>query len=75
MYAHSGQSLTFAIIGGNTNDVFKLVSDDDASCQHLMVAKDALNYEAKNSYSLEISVTDNGTPPLNGMPPACLVSC
>ena len=56
--------LTYKIVGGNDNDVFKITSsglgnNDDGE---IRVAKDALDFETKSSYTLSIQVCDLGTP-------------
>ena len=58
----AGQSLTYAITGGNTNNAFSInpgngnLSVNNAS---------ALNFEVNPSFNLTIKITDNGTPPLS----------
>jgi VCBS repeat-containing protein len=59
----AGQSHTFAIVGGNTNNAFAI----SPSTGQLMVATSAaLNFETTPSFSLTVQVTDNGAPPLSG---------
>jgi len=55
---NSGQSLTFSIISGNTNNVFSVNSVNG----NLLVNNSlALNYEYLQVFSLVVRVTDNGT--------------
>jgi VCBS repeat-containing protein len=57
-----GQSLTYAIIGGNTLGAFSI----DANSGVVRVANSAaLNFEERQSIVLTVRVTDNGTPPLS----------
>jgi len=61
----SNVTLTYAIVAGNTNDVFAI----NSSTGQLTVAKqNELDYETVtgHSYSLTIRVTDNGSPALSG---------
>ena len=55
----SGQSISYAITGGNTGTVFAL----DSSSGQLSVAVAALDYETKSSYTLTITATDDGLSP------------
>jgi hypothetical protein len=54
----SGQSLTYAITGGNTNGVFAI----NSATGQLTVAKATIDYETLKQYNLMVQVTDNGTP-------------
>ncbi|HEX7151336.1 MAG TPA: cadherin domain-containing protein [Thermoanaerobaculia bacterium] len=59
---NAGQTLTFAITGGNTNGAFAI----DASTGVITVANSgALDAESFPSFSLTVTVTDNGTPQLS----------
>ena len=53
--------LTYAITGGNTGDVFAI----SETTGEITVAG-ALDYETTASYSLEVTVTDDGSIPLSG---------
>jgi Raf kinase inhibitor-like YbhB/YbcL family protein len=55
-----GDTLTYAITGGNTGDAFAI--DPDAGT---LTVVGALDYETKSSYALTVQVTDNGTPSLS----------
>lgn len=56
------QTLTYAIIGGNTDDVFAI----NSSTGQLTVAKqNPLDYETHPVYTLKIRVSDNGSPSLS----------
>ncbi len=54
-------TLTYAITGGNTGDVFAI----DPTTGAITVAG-ALDYETTTSYSLMVTVTDGGSTPLSG---------
>ncbi|MEO0986771.1 MAG: cadherin domain-containing protein, partial [Cyanobacteria bacterium J06639_14] len=56
-----GQSLQYAIIGGNTNDAFR-ISDTGII---LVDQNDSLDFEAVPVYTLQVQVTDNGNPALS----------
>lgn len=57
--ADPGQTLTYAIISGNTNNAFKI----NASTGQIQVNNPAaLNFETIKSFALIVRVTDNGTP-------------
>ncbi|HUQ68233.1 MAG TPA: cadherin domain-containing protein, partial [Planctomycetaceae bacterium] len=53
-----GQSLTYAITGGNTNGTFAINQFTGV----LTVAKGTLNHETTPQFLLTVSATDNGTP-------------
>ncbi|WP_177236806.1 cadherin repeat domain-containing protein [Spirosoma endophyticum] len=58
----AGQTLSYAITAGNTNNTFAI----NAATGQLTVANSAvLNYEVTPSYSLIVQVSDNGTPVLS----------
>ncbi|MBE3117768.1 MAG: cadherin domain-containing protein, partial [Candidatus Atribacteria bacterium] len=58
----AGQSLTYAITGGNTANAFAI----NATTGRVTVANSAaLNFEAMPSFALTVQVTDNGTPALS----------
>ncbi|MBE3123843.1 MAG: cadherin domain-containing protein, partial [Planctomycetes bacterium] len=58
----TGQSLTYAITGGNTGNAFAI----NATTGQITVATSAaLNYETTPSFALTVQVTDNGTPALS----------
>ena len=52
--------LTYAITGGNAGDVFAISPTTGA-----VAVADSLNYETTASYSLEVTVTDGGSPSLS----------
>jgi len=55
---NSGQSISFTIVGGNTNNAFSI----NASSGILTVANSlALNFESSPVFSLTVRATDNGT--------------
>jgi Raf kinase inhibitor-like YbhB/YbcL family protein len=56
----AGDSLTYAITGGNTGDVFAI--DPDAGT---LTVVGVLDHETLASYALSVLVTDNGTPSLS----------
>jgi hypothetical protein len=57
----AGQTLSYAITGGNTSGAFAIDSTG-----HITVANvAALDYETTTSFTLTITVTDNGTPSLS----------
>jgi len=56
----AGDTLTYAITGGNTGNVFAI--DPDAGT---ITVAGALDYETLASYALSVLVTDNGTPSLS----------
>jgi hypothetical protein len=54
---NAGQTLTYTIVSGNTNNAFSL----NSSTGQIIVANSAaLNYEVTSSYALVVRVTDNG---------------
>ncbi|MBK6963882.1 MAG: cadherin domain-containing protein [Bacteroidales bacterium] len=56
---NAGQSLTYSITGGNTNNAFSI----NAGSGVISVANSlALNYETITSFALTVRVTDNGIP-------------
>ncbi len=58
---NSGQTLTFSITGGNTNNTFSI----NASTGVISVANSqSLNYEVTPSFTLSLRATDNGSPAL-----------
>jgi hypothetical protein len=58
---NSGQTLTYSIISGNTNNAFII----NAGTGALSVANSqALNYEVSPSFTLTVRATDNGSPVL-----------
>ena len=58
----AGQTLTYAIVGGNTNGAFAI----DATTGTLTVANAAaLNFEATPVFDLTIQITDDGLEPLH----------
>ncbi|HET6422321.1 MAG TPA: cadherin repeat domain-containing protein [Planctomycetaceae bacterium] len=58
----AGQTLTYAIIGGNTSNAFVI----DASTGLITVSNAAaLDFEVNPQFNLTIRVTDNGTPSLS----------
>lgn len=57
-----GDALAFAVTGGSGQGVFNV----DAATGEITVADSAqLNFEASPSFTLNITVTDSGTPPLS----------
>ncbi len=61
--ANAGQSLNYAIVGGNLYNAFAI----NAATGQLTVANAAtLDYETFPTFSLLIQVTDNAVPPLSG---------
>ncbi|MFN3279999.1 MAG: cadherin repeat domain-containing protein, partial [Paracoccus hibiscisoli] len=56
-----GQTLTFAVVAGNSEGVFAIAP----STGQLRVARAVLDYETRNEYVLTVSVTDNGEPQLS----------
>ncbi len=54
-------TLTYAITGGNTGDVFAIHPTTGA-----ITVTGALDYETTTSYSLVVTVTDGGSTPLSG---------
>jgi hypothetical protein len=58
----AAQTHTFAITAGNTNNAFAI---NASSGQITVQTSSALNYEAIQSFSLTVTVTDNGTPTLS----------
>lgn len=58
----AGQSLTYAIVSGNTNGAFAI---NPVSGQITVLNSAALNFEATPSFSLVVRATDNGTPSLS----------
>ena len=57
----AGQTLTYAIVSGNTSGIFAINS---TTGQITVANSSLLNFESVPSYSLVIRVTDNGTPVL-----------
>ena len=55
------QTHTFAITGGNTGGAFAIDSSTG-----VITTAGAINFETLPSYSLTVTVTDNGSPVLNG---------
>ncbi|MCX5671401.1 MAG: YbhB/YbcL family Raf kinase inhibitor-like protein [Planctomycetota bacterium] len=55
----AGQTLVYAITGGNTGDAFAI----NAATGQITVAG-ALDHEVKATFALTVQVTDDGTPPL-----------
>ena len=55
----SGQSLTYAITGGNTSGAFSINSSNG---QITIANSTLLNFETTPSFSLTVQVTDNGSP-------------
>ena len=61
--ANAGQTLTYSIVGGNTNSAFAI----NAATGRITVANAAaMNFETTPSFSLTIRATDNATPALSG---------
>lgn len=59
---NSGQTLTYSILSGNTNNAFSI----NSSTGVLTVATSgALNFESTPTFSLVVRVQDNGSPSLN----------
>lgn len=58
----AGQTLTYSITGGNTSNAFVINSSTGAITVN---TSSALNYETTPSFSLTVSVLDNGTSPLS----------
>ncbi len=58
----AGQSLTFAITGGNTGGAFSI---NAASGQIAVTNSSALDYEVRQAFNLTVQVTDNGSPVLS----------
>jgi hypothetical protein len=56
-----GQTLSYSIVSGNTNNAFAITETGLIT----VLNQSELNYEATQSYSLVIRVTDNGNPPLS----------
>ena len=55
---NAGQTLTYTIVSGNTNNAFTL----NSSTGQIIVANSAaINYESASSFALIVRVTDNGT--------------
>ncbi len=59
----AGQTRTFAITGGNTNNAFAINPTTGALTVNNSAA---LNFEATPTFSLTITATDNGTPAQSG---------
>lgn len=59
----AGQSRTFAITGGNTNNAFTIHPTTGVITVNNAAA---LNYESTPTFNLTVTVTDNGTPALSG---------
>jgi len=55
----AGQSLTYSIVAGNADGLFKIVG----SSGQLSVARAALDHETKATYLLRLRATDNGASP------------
>ncbi len=59
-----GQSLTYAITGGNVNNTFTI----NSTTGEITVADSTrLDYENQPPFLLQVTVTDNGTPALSGV--------
>lgn len=56
-----GQTLTYAILGGNTGDAFAI---NPTTGEITVANRAALDFETTPSFNLTVQVTDNGTPPL-----------
>lgn len=66
----AGQTLTYAIVSGNTNGAFAI----NAATGQITVANSAaLNYEDTSGYELVLSATDNGTPALTAFSTAAII--
>lgn len=57
--ADPGQTLTYSIVSGNTNNAFKI---NAATGQILVNNPAAINFETIKSFPLIVKVTDNGSP-------------
>jgi hypothetical protein len=60
--ADGGQSISFAISGGNANDAFVI---DGSSGQLFVNNSSALDFEERPTIPLVVTVSDNGAPPLS----------
>jgi VCBS repeat-containing protein len=58
----AGQTLTYAIVAGNTSGAFAI---DVATGQITVANAAALNYEANPTFALTVQVTDSGSPALS----------
>jgi len=58
----AGQSLSYAITGGNTGNAFAI---DPTTGEITVATPAALDFETTPSFSLTVQVTDNGTPSLS----------
>ncbi|HNX90133.1 MAG TPA: cadherin repeat domain-containing protein, partial [Paludibacteraceae bacterium] len=59
---NAGQTLTYSILSGNTNDAFSINSSTGVLSVN---SSSALNYEVTPSFALVVKVQDNGNPPAN----------
>ena len=59
----AGQTHTFAITAGNTNNAFTI---NTTTGQITVATSSALDFETAPTFSLTVQVTDNGTPTLSG---------
>ena len=57
---HSKGTLTFAIVAGNENNLFSIMSMGAAAGGRLTIAGLPLDFESKSSYVLTVAVSDNG---------------
>jgi hypothetical protein len=57
----NGQSLSYSIVGGNTNSAFAI-----SPASGLLTVAGNICFEACGQYSLTVRTTDNATPPLTG---------
>ncbi|MHC1775972.1 MAG: cadherin domain-containing protein, partial [Lentimicrobium sp.] len=57
----NGQTLTYNIVGGNTNNAFAI-----APATGLLTVAGNICFEACGQYNLTVRTTDNATPPLTG---------
>ncbi|RXN06608.1 protocadherin-23 [Labeo rohita] len=69
-YSNKNTHLEYAIIGGNDErrfclEVVSLPGETQSRTVGQIVICDTLNREATDTYSLTVTVTDRGTPPLN----------
>ena len=59
-----GYNLTYQIVGGDPDGAFTIVSSGQGNNNdgEIRVAKDIIDYEAKDSYTLTVLICDKGTP-------------
>ena len=57
-----GQTLSYSLVGGNTNGAFAI---NPATGQITVVNSSALNFETTPTFNLSMQVTDNGSTPLS----------